>query len=160
MQYSNMTRLTCYKEQLIILFPTFKSCFAKATNRKAENILEIYSRRAQPPTSAAAPTIEMFWATFSLHPSPEEVKFTTYDRSWVRSSVRSLDLPLWRCLVLKETTPVHWRLFVSAVGESLQVMAIFAPSKKNGCLLSQSSFQDSALEVISSRSQSVAPVGR
>ena len=57
MQYSNMTRLTCFKEQLIILFPTFKSCFAKATNR---NILEIYSRRAQPPTSAAAPTIEMF----------------------------------------------------------------------------------------------------
>ena len=43
MQYSNMTRLTCFKEQLIILFPTFKSCFAKATNR---NILEIYSRRA------------------------------------------------------------------------------------------------------------------
>ena len=66
-----MTRLTCYKEQLIILFPTFKSCFAKATNRKAENILE---SRPLTGTSLAHQVNDPSVFSFSLHLSPKKVK--------------------------------------------------------------------------------------
>ena len=73
-RYSMSIGSSCRFFASAILFPIFKSnqksCFAKATNRNAENILEIYCRPATSISCSCEHRKVLSGLTFSVHLSP------------------------------------------------------------------------------------------